>query len=179
MNKIFKEKLSIVFFIFVPVIFLWHPNWLGLLGVQPYWPLFWLLPWSMINGSFSGLMFGLFLGLILDSLTLDNNFTQIPGLILCGFLFGRIKLHSDILVGHFRYGLICAFGSFLCGTLYFLQILFKNFFDSNFIFLIPSVQNILAEVFLTGFFAPFICSQLLRIFKSSKEKNSIINFAKK
>ena len=101
MNKFFAKQSPIVIFIFVPIIFLWHPNWLGFLGVQPYWPLFWLLPWSMINGSINGLIFGLFLGLILDSLTLDNNFTQIPGLILCGVLFGRIKFHSNFLVGHF------------------------------------------------------------------------------
>ena len=157
-------------FTFIPIIFLWHPNWLGFLGVQPYWPLFWLLPWSMINGSINGLVFGLFLGLILDSLTLDNNFTQIPGLILCGALFGKIKLHSDILVGHFRYGLICSFGSFLCGTLYFIQILFRNFSDSNSLIFITGVKNILAEVFLTGLFAPFICSQLFRIFKFSRRK---------
>ena len=171
MNKFFTKKLPIIFFIFVPIIFLWHPNWLGLLGVQPYWPLFWLLPWSMINGSLNGLIFGLFLGLILDSLTLDSHFTQIPGLILCGVLFGRVQLHSNILVGHFRYGLICCFGSLLCGTLYFLQILFINFSDSTFLIFIPSVQNILAEVFLTGFFAPLICSQLLRIFKYSGRKS--------
>ena len=166
MNKFFSKKLSIISFILIPIIFLWHPGWLGILGVQPYWPLFWLLPWSMTNGS----IFGLFLGLILDSLTLDDSFTQIPGLIFCGFLFGRIKLHSDILVGHFRYGLICSLGSFLCGIFYFLQILFRNFPDSNSLILIPSVKNILAQVFLTGFFAPFICSQLLRIFKFSKRK---------
>ncbi len=171
MNKFFTKKLPIIFFIFVPIIFLWHPNWLGLLGVQPYWPLFWLLPWSMINGSINGLIFGLFLGLILDSLTLDSHFTQIPGLILCGVLFGRVKLHSNFLVEHFRYGLICCFGSLLCGTLYFLQILFINFSDSTFLIFIPSVQNILAEVFLTGFFAPLICSQLLRIFKYSGRKS--------
>ena len=170
MNKFLKKKLSLIIFIFVPIIFLWHPNWLGLLGVQPYWPLFWLLPWSMIHGSINGLIFGLFLGIILDSLTLGSNFTQIPGLILCGFLFGRVKLHPDILVGHFRYGLICSFGSFLCGTLYFLQILFKNFLDSTFLLFIPSFQNILVEVFLTGFLAPLICSQLLIIFKSSGRK---------
>ena len=171
MNKFFTKKLPIIFFIFVPIIFLWHPNWLGLLGVQPYWPLFWLLPWSMINGSINGLIFGLFLGLILDSLTLDSHFTQIPGLILCGVLFGRVKIHSNILVGHFRYGLICCFGSLLCATLYFSQILFANFSDSTFLLFIPSVQNILAEVFLTGFFAPLICSQLLRIFKYSGRKS--------
>ncbi len=166
MYKFFKKKLPLFFFIFVPIIFLWHPSWLGLLGVQPYWPLFWLLPWSIINGSMNGMIFGLFLGLILDSLTL-NNFTQIPGLILCGFWFGRIRLHDDILVGHFRYGLICSFASVLCGTIYFMQILLKNFSDSTFLLFIPSVQNILAEVFLTGFFAPFICSKLLKMFKFS------------
>ena len=168
-----------IFFISIPIIFLLHPSWLGFMGIQPYWPLLWLLPWSMINGSISGLLFGFFIGLILDSITLDNDFTQIPGLVLCGFWFGRIKLHSNILIGHFRYGLITSIGSFLCGTLYFLQILFKNLTDSTFLLFIPSLQNILAEVFLTGFFAPLICSKLLRIFKSSREKNTIINFAKK
>jgi cell shape-determining protein MreD len=170
MNKFFNKKLSLISFIFIPIIFLWHPSWLGFFGVQPYWPLFWLLPWSMINGSISGLVFGLFLGLILDSLTLDSNFSQIPGLIFCGFLFGRIKLHSDILVGHFRYGLICSFGSLLCGTLYLLQILLRNFSDSYYLLFISGVKNILAEVFLTGLFAPFICSKLLRIFKFSRRK---------
>ncbi len=170
MNKFFNEKLSIVFFIFVPIIFLWHPNWLGFLGVQPYWPLFWLLPWSMIYGSINGLVFGLFLGLILDSLTIDSTFTQIPGLILCGVFFGRIKLYSDTFVGYFRYGLICSFGSFLCSTLYFLQILVKNFSDITFLLFIPSVQNIFAEVFLTGLFAPLICTQLVRLLKFSRRK---------
>ena len=170
MNKFFINKLSIISFIFIPIIFLWHPNWLGFLGVQPYWPLFWLLPWSMINGSINGLIFGLLLGLILDSVTIDNNFTQVPGLILCGALFGKIKLHSDSLVGHFRYGLICSLGSCLCGTFYFLQILFKNFSDSNSLILISGIKNILVEVFLTSLFAPFICSQLLRMFKLSRIK---------
>ena len=32
MNKFFTKKFPIIFFIFVPIIFLWHPNWLGLLG---------------------------------------------------------------------------------------------------------------------------------------------------
>ena len=167
MNKFSRNKWSMICFTFIPIIFLWHPNWLGFSGVQPYWPLFWLLPWSMLNGSINGLIFGLFLGLILDSLTVGSDFTQIPGLIFCGVLFGRIKFHNDILLGHFRFGLICSFGSFLCGTLYFLQILFKNFSDNIFLLFIPSFQNILAEFFLTGFFAPLICSQILKILKYS------------
>ena len=176
MNKFFTKNLPIICFIFIPIIFLWHPNWLGFLGIQPYWPLFWLLPWSMINGSINGLIFGFFLGLILDAVTVANSFTQIPGLLLCGIWFGRIKIHSDILVGHFRYGLICCIGSFLCGTIYFIQILFKNFSSSSFALFIPSLQNIFAEVFLTGLLAPLICSKLLRLFKFSKDKSTIINF---
>ncbi len=172
MNKFFKKKSSIICFFLIPIIFLWHPNWIGFLGVQPYWPLLWLLPWSMVNGSRNGLIFGFFLGLILDSVTLNSNFTQIPGLMLCGVCFGRIKIHSNIFIGHFRYGLICCLGSFLCGSLYFLQILFRNYSDGTFLLFIPSFQNILAEIFLTGFFAPLICSQLLRIFKSSIEKSN-------
>ena len=179
MNKFFQKKISLIFCFLIPIIFLWHPSWLGFLGFQPSWPLLWLLPWSMINGSLNGLILGLFLGLILDSITVDSNFTQIPGLILCGVLFGRIKEHSDIFVGHFRYGLICSFGSFLCGALYFFQILFKNLSYDNFLLLTPNIKNILAEVFLTGLFSPLICSQLLRLFKSYREKNTIINFAKK
>ena len=179
MNKFFINKSSTICFIFVTIIFLWHPNWLGFLGFQPYWPLFWLLSWSMINGSINGLIFGLFLGLVLDSITLDNNFTQIPGLILCGVWFGKIKIHSDFLVGHFRYGLICAFGSFLCGTFYFLQILFNNSSDNNFLLYVPSFHNILAEVFLTGLFAPLICSQLLRLLKSFRAKSKTINLFKR
>ena len=170
MKKIFTRQLPIIFFVFIPIIFLWHPNWLGLFGIQPYWPLFWLLPWSMLNGSVNGLILGFFLGLILDSLTLDSNFTQIPGLILCGFLFGKIKFHSDLLVGHFRYGLICSLGTFLCGNLYLLQILLNNSSGTTFLLFMAGFQNILAEIFLTGFFAPFFCSQLLRIFKYSKIK---------
>ena len=179
MHKFFTKNTSLILFIFIPFMFLWHPNWFGLLGIQPYWPLFWLLPWSMINGSISGIIFGSFLGLILDSVTVGGNFTQIPGLVLCGFWFGRIKIYSNNFVGHFRYGLICSIGSFLCGTLYFLQILFKNFADSTFLLFFPSVQNILAEVFLTGFFAPLICSQILRLFKFSTEKGIILNFLNK
>ncbi len=179
MNKFFLKKFSLISFILIPVVFLWNPSWLGFLGIQPYWPLFWLLPWSMINGSINGFIVGLFIGIILDSVTIESSFTQIPGLVLCGVLFGRIKKHNDRLVGHFRYGLICAFGSLICGSLYFLQILFKNFQDNNFLLFIPSVKNIFAEVFLTAFFAPLICSQLFRLFCFYKEKVTIINFLKK
>ena len=77
----------------------------------------------MIYGSFYGLIIGLFLGLILDSLTLDSSFTQIPGLVLCGIWFGKLSISNNIFVGHFRFGLICSIASFFCGSLYIFQVL--------------------------------------------------------
>ena len=63
----------------------------------------------------------MFLGLILDSLSLESSFTQIPGLLLCGIWFGKLSISNNIFVGHFRFGLICSIASFFCGSLYFFQ----------------------------------------------------------
>ena len=65
---------------------------------------------------------------------------------------------------------VMKFGSFLCGTLYFLQILLINYPDRTFLLFFPSCQNILAEVFLTGFFAPLICSQIFKTLKFSRRR---------
>ena len=170
MDQFLKKNLSLISFVFIPIVFFWHPNWLGLLGNQPYWPLFWLLPWSMIHGPIDGLKVALLLGLALDSISPSGSFTQIPGLILCGLWFGRITVSRNVLIGHFRYGLICCIGSFICSTLYFSQILIKNLFENNFLLFLPSIKNILAQIFLTGLFAPLICSLLFRFFKYSKKQ---------
>ena len=179
MNKFFTKKLTIVFFIFIPIIFLWHPNWLGFLGIQPYWPLFWLLPWSMIHGSIDGLIVGLCLGLVFDSLSADSSFTQIPGLVLCGIWFGKLSLSSNFILGHFRYGLICSIASFLCGSLYFSQILIGNLSDISIFLYFPTIKNIFAQVFITGLFAPLFCSLLLSLFKRSKGRYKIISLKEK
>ena len=178
MKKLFFKNLSFISFALIPIVFFWNPNWLGILGNQPYWPLFWLLPWSIIHGSTNGLILGLFLGLIVDSISISNSFTEIPGLILCGLWFGRVKKCSNFWVEHFRYGLICCIGSFICGTLYFLQIIIYNYPDFSFFSFESSFQNILTQVFLTGFFAPFFCSKLLRLFKITKNKNIVIHIKK-
>ena len=176
MGKYFKQQKSLISFLFVPIVYFWDPNWSELLGVQPYWPLFWLLPWSMIYGSFDGLIIGLFLGLILDSLSLDSSFTQIPGLVLCGFWFGKLSVSNNIFVGHFRYGLICSIASFFCSSLYFFQILIKNWSDHNIFLYLPGIQNIFAQVFITGLIAPLLCSLLFRLFQTSKGRDKLIRF---
>ena len=102
MEKYFNKHFSVVSFLFIPIVYFWHPNWLEFYGVQPYWPLFWLLPWSMIYGSIDGLIVGLCLGLVLDSISSEGNFTQIPGLVLCGIWFGKLSLSRNPILGHFK-----------------------------------------------------------------------------
>ncbi len=171
MGKFFNKNFSLISFLFVPIVYFWEPNWLAFFGVQPYWPLFWLLPWSMIYGPIDGLIVGLFLGLILDSLSPEISFTQIPGLVLCGIWFGKLSPlgNNNNLIFHFRFGLICSLASFLCGLLFFSQILIHNFSKNSISFYFPSISNIFAQVFITGLFAPLFCSLLLSIFKRSKE----------
>ena len=127
----------------------------------------------MIYGSIDGSIIGLFLGLILDSLSLDSSFTQIPGLILCGIWFGKLSVSNNIFVGHFRYGLICSIASFLCGLLYLFQILIKYWSDNTIFLYLPSIKNIFAQVFITGLLAPLLCSLLYRLFQISKGRDKL------
>ena len=179
MGRYLKKNLYLISFILIPTLYFWDPSWLGFLGVQPYWPIFWLLPWSMIHGSINGLIVGLFLGLTLDSISPDSSFTQIPGLILCGIWFGKLGICRNVLVNHFRYGLICSIGSFLCSIFYLSQILIKNFPENSIFFYFPTMKYIFAQVFITGFLAPLFCSLLFKLFINAKEGNKIINLIKK
>ena len=179
MGKYFKKKISLISFLFIPIVYFWDPNWLEFLGVQPYWPLFWLLPWSMIHGSIDGLIVGLCLGLILDSISPESSFTQIPGLVLCGIWFGKLDFSSNTIIGHFKYGLISSMASFFCGSLYFFQILIGNLSENSIFLYFPSISNIFAKVFITGLYAPLICSLLVDVFKSSKGRYKIISIKEK
>ena len=179
MQKYLKRNLSLISFLFIPIVYLWDPNWLEFLGVQPYWPLFWLLPWSMLYGSIDGLILGLCLGLFLDSLSSDRSFSQIPGLVLCGIWFGKLSISSNTMIGHFKYGLICSTASLLCGSLYFSQILIDNLSENSIFLYFSSIRNIFAQVFITGLFAPLLCSLLSSLFKRSRGRYKIISQKKK
>tara|TARA_Y200000002_G_scaffold264173_1_gene219396 strand:+ start:931 stop:1470 length:540 start_codon:yes stop_codon:yes gene_type:complete len=179
MEKYLKKHFSLISFLFIPIAYFWEPNWLGFFGVQPYWPIFWLLPWSMVNGSIDGLIVGLCLGLFLDSLDIDNSFTQIPGLILCGIWFGKLSLSSNIIISNFRFGLICSIASLFCSSIYFSQILIVNLSENSIFLYFPSIRNILAQVFITGLFAPFFCTLLLSLFKRSKARYKFFSLKNK
>ena len=173
MKKYLNKHFSLFSFLFIPVVYFWNPNWLGFLGVQPYWPIFWLLPWSMIYGSIDGLIVGLFLGLILDSINNVSSFTEIPGLVLCGIWFGKLGFSNNSVIDHFKFGLICSIASFLCGSLYFSQIFLKNLSEYSIFFYFSSIRNIFAQVFITGLLAPLICSLLSSLFQRSKGRYKI------
>ena len=176
MESFLKKRLSLISFLFIPLVNFWDPSWLAFLGVQPYWPLFWLLPWAVLHGPGDGLIIGLFLGFILDSLSVDSSFTQIPGLVLCGIWFGKLSISNNIFLGHFRFGLICSIASFFCGSLYFFQALIKYWNNNNILLYLPSIKNIFAQVFITGLLAPLICSLLFRLFQKSKGRDKLISF---
>ena len=165
MNKYLSKNLSFFSFIFIPILYFWDPHWIGLMGVNPYWSLFWLLPWAIIHGPINGIITGLFLGITLDALSTENSFTEIPGLVLCGFWFGKIGEYKNGLIGHLRYGLVCCLGSLICSFLYYIQIIYNNFPEFSYIFLFSGTKNIFSQLIVTGLIAPLFCSLLFQLFK--------------
>ena len=163
MIKIINKKLSLFSFLLIPLLFLWSPDFITLMGVQPHWSILWLFPWASIYGSFNGFLAGLSLGIILDSLNHDF-YTQIPGLAICGFLFGKYNSYKLNNLNKFKYGLICSLGSFICNSLYFCQIIIHNYLEkSNFLF-DYGIKTIFAQLFITGILAPIICTWFFYIF---------------
>tara|TARA_B100000579_G_C22607365_1_gene745572 strand:- start:131 stop:664 length:534 start_codon:yes stop_codon:yes gene_type:complete len=163
-SQILNKYLSIFSFLIIPILFLWNPSWFSLMGSQPYWPIFWLIPWAVMNGSFETMVVGFLIGLILD--ILNNDFyTQIPGLMITGFWFGRVAYRSKINLSALQYGLIASLGSLICGLIYFSQILLNLFFSNSTFFLFAYAgKNIFAQVLLTGLLAPVFCSWLYLLF---------------
>tara|TARA_Y100001933_G_C18766193_1_gene466195 strand:- start:223 stop:651 length:429 start_codon:yes stop_codon:yes gene_type:complete len=134
------------------------------MGSQPYWPIFWLLPWAVINGSNAGLIMGLILGLILDSINNDL-FTQIPGLMVIGFWFGKIGNIRRFYLTPLQYGLTASVGTFVGGLIYLVQLLFNFFYEHNMYLAVSyGIKNLFAQVLLTGLLAPVFCFWLSILF---------------
>ncbi len=170
MKILIYKKLSLLTFVFIPVLFLWNPNFIKLMGVHPNWSIFWLFPWASIYGSLNGLLTGLSLGIILDSLNNDI-YTQIPGLLICGFWFGKLTKYKSVEKNKFKYGLICSIGSFICNASFFIQIIFHNFLNKSNLIFSSGLKNIFAQVFLTGLLGPIICSWLFYLFNKNNFHN--------
>tara|TARA_Y100000589_G_scaffold31068_1_gene25968 strand:- start:72 stop:488 length:417 start_codon:yes stop_codon:yes gene_type:complete len=133
------------------------------MGYQAYWPIFWLLPWALIHGPIQSMLSGFLLGFILDT-TNSDLYTQIPGLMICGFWFGKVGRLNQFNNSPLQFGLTAAIGTLICGVIYFSQMLVKLLLDNSPLWIISyGVQNIFAQVFLTSLLAPVFCKWLYRL----------------
>ena len=172
MKFYFNKYLSLISFLILPVVIFWNPSWLSLMGYQAYWPIFWLLPWALIHGPYKAMLFGFLLGFTLDTINADL-YTQIPGLMICGFWFSKIRNFSQFNNAPLQFGLIAAIGSLICGILYFCQIVVLHLIGNSPLWLFSfGVQNIFSQIFLTGLLAPVFCKWLYILY-SKKNKLKI------
>ena len=164
--SLIKNNYSLLSFLLIPLLSLWNPIWFSVMGVQPYWPMFWLLPWSILNGPLNGLVVGLIIGIILDSINNDI-YTQVPGLLICGFYFGRLGNLNN----RYQYGLVASLGCLTCGLIYFLQIVVNNSQNNPDWLFSFGLKNIFGQILLTGLFAPVISIYLYSLFSKKIKKN--------
>ena len=164
--SLIKNNYSLLSFLLIPLLSLWNPIWFAVMGVQPYWPIFWLLPWSILNGPINGLIIGFIIGTILDSINNDI-YTQVPGLLICGFWFGKL----GNLKYRYQYGLLASLGSLICGLIYFLQLILNNYQKNPDWLFSFGLKNIFGQILLTGLFAPVLSICLYKFFSKNLKKN--------
>ena len=141
------QYLPLISFLLIPLLIFWNPSWFSLMGYQAYWPIIWLLPWALVHGSFKTMLLGFLLGFILDTINVDF-YSQIPGLMLCGFWFGKFKSLNQFNNTPLQLGLTAAIGSLICGVMYFSQIIIKLFLNNSPLWLFSyGVQNIFVFIF--------------------------------
>ena len=167
-----NQYLSFVSFLLIPLLTFWNPSWFSLMGSQAYWPIFWILPWALIHGPYKSIVVGFILGFLLDTINADY-YTQIPGLMICGFWFGKVGNLNYVNNTPLQFGLLASIGSLICGLIYFFQIIINLLLqNSNLWEFSYGVQIICAQVFLTGLLAPVFCKWLYFWF-SKKNKLKI------
>jgi len=172
MKYYLNQYLSLASFFLIPFLIFWNPSWLSLMGYQAYWPIFWLLPWALIHGSSKSMLLGFLLGFILDTINADL-YTQIPGLMICGFWFGKVGSLNQFNKTPLQFGLTAVVGTLICSIMYLSQMLINLLLENSPLWLFSyGVQNIFAQVLLTGLLAPVFCTWLYFLF-SKKYKLKI------
>jgi len=164
MKVYLNQYLSLFTFLILPLVIFWNPSWFSLMGYQAYWPIFWLLPWALIHGPFKSLLVGFLIGFALDTINADL-YSQIPGLMICGFWFGKVGSLNRFINSSFQFGLTGAIGSLICGVIYFCQMVASLLLENSPLWIFSyGVQNIFAQVLLTGLLAPVFCKWLYLLF---------------
>ncbi len=158
MKRLARKDLIWASIFLVPFFTLASPQWLGLLGVNPCWPILWLLPFALEKGPFSGAVGALCLGFVVDGISLGGA-TQIPVLIGLGFWWGRIGVLAPQIQYSLNLGLLAWIGSVIFGISLWAQALFLS--SSESLLLEWGVKTLLSQAIITGLIAPLICSWLL------------------
>jgi hypothetical protein len=104
----------------VPLLTLASPAWLKLAGVPPAWGVLWLLPWALVDGRLSGAFAGLGLGLLLDGLH-PGGVSEIPGLVLLGWWWGRLGARPPAIERSFSLALLALLGTLVLDLSLVLQ----------------------------------------------------------
>ncbi len=158
-KRVFYQFLALL----VPVLTLLSPSWLAIGGVGPRWAELWLLPWAIEEGPISGLLAGFCLGAMLDGINLDGS-TQIPALMILGYLWGQLGTKRRYTSRIFELGLLSWSGSIFSGILIWLQEIFLVKDGIYFLFNAWALKTIFATSILNALLAPLLCNAILQFF---------------
>ncbi len=157
-TKVSNNCILIASFLVVPVLIINNP--ISISGVAPAWSIMWLLPWSIEVGARRGFLSGICLGCLIDSISLAG-ISSIPGLMILGFLWGklgsksvRVERLSTIALNAF------AGSSFLSLSIWIQQLLILEK-RVNYEFFSSSLHIFTAQTIATCLIAPWICSIFL------------------
>ena len=167
MRRFNKRFLYQLLGLLVPFLTFCSPSWLSLVGVGPGWAELWLLPWALVEGPLAGFFSGFLLGLLLDSINLGVT-TNIPALIILGYLWGRLGREDNFKDKFFVLGFLAWLGSFISGLSIWAQELFLvKGIDMPF-FNVWAFETVLAGSIMTGLIAPILCSHIITFFLKRK-----------
>ena len=160
MRRFNKRFLYQFLALLVPFLTFCSPSWLSLVGIGPGWAELWLLPWALVEGPVAGAFSGLLLGLLLDSINLGAP-TNIPALIILGYLWGRLGREDKFEEKFFSLGFLSWLGSFTSGLSIWAQEIFFAKGSYMPFFNIWAFQTVLAGSIITGLISPILCSYII------------------
>ena len=161
MARLHRQPLCVISALLVPLLTLASPAWLALDGVGPAWAVLWLLPWALEDGPVSGAIAGLALGLVLDGLTVES-VTQVPGLLLLGWWWGRLGRRAPPIQRTLNLGLLAWMGSIALGLSLLLQWWIRVGGLQNPLLRHWGWQTLWSQALITALLAPMLVSiQLL------------------
>ena len=162
MTPLHRQPTCVASVLLVPLLQLAGPSWLTLEGVPPSWAMLWLLPWSLVDGPVPGLIAGAGLGMVLDGLSLGDT-TQVPGLMLMGWWWGRLGRRGPPIQRSLNLGLLAWIGTVVLGLSLWLQWLVLGVPEA--MIQAWALHTTVAQSLFTGLLAPMVGSWQLLLWR--------------